>query len=72
MELHELPFARIIILHEDIAEVIIDEGVQMDSAMVDRYHGFLLSHMCAPFSLLINKVNSCTCDFEAQEKLATL
>ena len=72
MDVHELPFAKIIILREDIAEVIVDEGVQMDSAMVERYHGFLLSHLCAPFSLLINKLNSYTYDFEAQEKLATL
>ncbi len=72
MELHELPFAKIIILREDVAEVIINEGVQMDSAMVDRYHAFLLSHLRAPFSLLINKVNAYTYDFEAQKKLATL
>lgn len=72
MNLYELPFAKIIILHENIAEVIIDEAIVMDSHMVDEYHKFLLSHLSAPFSLLINKVNSYTYDFTAQTKLANL
>ena len=72
MDLYELPFARIIILRDDIAEVIINEGVQMDASMVEQYHAFLLSHLQAPFSLLINKVNAYSYDFDAQKKLATL
>ena len=72
MELYELPFARIIVLRDDIAEVIINEGVEMDVAMVDQYHDFLLSHLRPPFSLLINKINSYTYDFDAQMQLATL
>jgi hypothetical protein len=72
MDLHELPFAKIIILRDDIAEVMIDDGVKMDMAMVEQYHDFLLSHLRAPFSLLVNKINSYTYDFDAQEKLATL
>ena len=72
MDLHELPFAKIIILRDDIAEVMINDGVRMDTAMVEAYHDFLLSHLHAPFSLLINKINSYTYDFHAQEKLATL
>lgn len=72
MELHELSFAKIILLREDIAEVIINDWVEMNVAMVDEYHQFLLAHLKPPFSLLINKVNSYSYDFEAQEKLATL
>ena len=72
MDLHELPFAKIIILRDDIAEVMIDDGVIMDLAMVEQYHDFLLTHLRAPFSLLINKVNAYSYDFVAQEKLATL
>jgi len=72
MDLHELPFAKIIILRDDIAEVMINDGVKMDVEMVEQYHDFLLSHLRAPFSLLINKVNAYTYDFEAQEKLAIL
>ncbi len=72
MDLHELPFAKIIILDDNIAEVMVNEGVTMDVEMVDQYHEFLLSHLRAPFLLLINKVNSYTYDFDAQNKLATL
>lgn len=72
MDLHELSFAKIIILRDDIAEVMINHGVTMDMAMVGQYHDFLLSHLRAPFSLLVNKVNPYTYDFDAQEKLATL
>jgi hypothetical protein len=72
MDLQELPFAKIIILRDDIAEVMINDGVIMDLAMVDQYHDFLLSHLRAPFSILVNKIHSYTYDFDAQEKLATL
>ena len=72
MDLHELPFAKIIILRDDIAEVMINDGVKMDIAMIEQYHDFLLSHLRTPFSILVNKINSYTYDFDAQEKLATL
>lgn len=72
MDLHELYFAKIIILRDDIAEVMINDGISMNAEMVEQYHAFLLAHLQAPFSLLINKVNSYTYDFQAQEKLATL
>lgn len=72
MELHDLAFAKIILLREDLAEVIVNEGVEMDVAMVEQYHDFLLKHLSAPFSLLVNKVNSYTYNFDAQQKLATL
>ena len=72
MELYELPFGKITLLRDDIAEVMINEGVEMDVSMVEQYHDFLLTHLRAPFSLLINKVNSYSYDFPAQEKLATL
>ena len=68
----DLSFATIIKLREDIAEVIINEGVEMDLDMVNQYHEYLLSHFDAPFSLLINKVNSYSYTFEAQMALATL
>ena len=72
MDIHELSFAKIIILRDDIAEVRINDGVRMDEEMVEQYHDFLRSHLRAPFSLLVNKINSYTYDFDAQEKLATL
>ena len=72
MDLHELPYAKIIILQDNIAEVMINDEVKMDLEMVEQYHEFLLSHLRPPFSLLINKINSYSYDFDAQLKLATL
>lgn len=72
MTVHELPFSKIILLSDSIAEVIINEGVELDEAMVDQYHEFLLKHLSAPFCLLINKINSYSYSFAAQINLATL
>ena len=68
----DLPFAKIIILQDDIAEVIVNDGIEMNVKMVEQYHDFLLSHLHSPFSLLINKINAYSYDFQAQIKLATL
>ena len=72
MEKYDLPFAKIILLCDDIAEVIINDGIEMDLAMVNEYHNFLLSHLTAPFSLLINKINSYSYNSEAIRKIASL
>lgn len=72
METHRLPFGEIRILREDLAEVIINDGIVMDLAMVEKYHDFLLEHLTAPFSLLVNTVNAYSYDFDAQKKLGTL
>ena len=45
MNVHELSFSKIILLSESIAEVIINEGVELDEKMVEQYHEFLLSHL---------------------------
>lgn len=72
MQLYELPFAKIIILSDSIAEVIINEDIEMTLPMVKTYHEFLLSRLVSPFSLLINKVNTYTYDFDAQLNIANL
>ena len=72
MDIHKLSFAKINILRKDIAEVIINENIEMDAYMVEQYHDFLLTHLQAPFSLLINKINSYSYDFQAQKNIASL
>ncbi|MGB5396926.1 MAG: hypothetical protein WBN96_07240 [Gammaproteobacteria bacterium] len=69
---YELNFARINLIRDDIAEVIIHDGIELNVAMVNEYHDFLITHLTPPFSLLINKVNSYTYDFDAQQTLATI
>lgn len=72
MSHYTLDFGEIIILQDDIAEVIIHEGIEIDDLMVDQYHAFLLTHLQPPFSVLINKVNAYTYTFSAQLKLGNL
>ncbi len=67
-----LSFGQIYRLQPDLAEVIIDEGIEMTLAMVEQYHHCLLTHLRAPFSLLINKRNRYTYNYAAQAQLATL
>ena len=72
MQVYELDFGKIIAIDKHLAEVIINDGVEMDDEIVDQYHDFLVSHFTAPFSLLINKINSYTYTFSAQRSLATI
>ncbi|WP_111309318.1 hypothetical protein [Confluentibacter sediminis] len=72
MKSYKLSFATILILKNNLAEVIVDEGVIMNEIMVDLYHDFLLSNLQAPFTLLINKKNSYSYTFEAQKIIANL
>lgn len=72
MDLYELRFGKIILLSSNVAEVIINDGVEMNEAMVNEYHEFLIAHLQAPFSLLVNKINSYSYDFAAQMNLATI
>ena len=68
----KLSFAQINLLSDHIAEVIVNEGVELNMAMVEEYHAFLLSHLKPPFSLLINKLNAYTYTFDAQANIANL
>ena len=69
---HNLSFADITLLEPSIAEVIAYEGVEIDMDMVREFHNFLLSHLQAPFALLVNKKNSYSYSFEAQLSVALL
>jgi len=72
MNSFKLSFAQINLLNEHIAEVIVNEGIELNMSMVEEYHAFLLSHLKPPFSLLINKINAYTYTFEAQKNIANL
>lgn len=72
MNSYQLSFGEIIILENNLAEVIVDEGIEMDINMVNEYHTFLREHLSAPFSLLINKLNRYSYTFEAQQSIATI
>ena len=69
---YTLSFAQIIRLNDHIAEVVVNEGVEMDMGILEEYHHWIAQHMSAPTLLLINKINSYTYTFEAQRNLAAL
>ena len=72
MELHHLSFGKIDVLRRNIAEVIVDEGVNIDIEMEDEIHNCWLSIFTSSFSLLINKTNSYSTKFDALTQCGTL
>jgi len=72
MEMHQISFARIYILRNDLAEIIADDGVDINIAMVDEVHTSLLSLLDDSFSLLINKTHAYSTQLDALIKFGTL
>jgi hypothetical protein len=72
MKTHILSFGTVTVLRPDLAEVIVDEGVEMDMDMVDEYHMFVSELLADPCSTLINKKNRYTYTFEAQLAISSL
>lgn len=71
-EKYRLPFATIIKLREDIAEVIIDNETELDVPMVERMHQILQENLVTPFSVLVNRLHSYSYTPEAQPLLGTI
>lgn len=72
MKSYRLSFCTISIIKSNLAEVIVDDGIEMNEVMVDEYHDFLLNHLSCPIFLLVNKKNSYSYTFEAQRNIANL
>lgn len=72
MESYELSFCKIEILQKDIAEVIVNEGVDVNMDMVEEIHRCFLSIFIHSFSLLINKKNSYSTQLDALIQFGTL
>ena len=72
MNTHTFQFGKVIILHDSIVELIINEGIELTVEMLNEYHDFLIKNLHAPFSVLINKIHSYTYSFEAQMNFLNL
>ena len=68
----KLSFGTILIIRNNLAEIIANEGIVMDEIKVAELHDFLLDNLEAPFSLLVNKKHSYSYTFQAQRKIAHL
>ncbi|HAI14267.1 MAG TPA: hypothetical protein DCM28_21360 [Phycisphaerales bacterium] len=56
-------------MNHRIAEVIVDDGVEMTLEHIGEYHDFLIEHLEVGSGLLINKSTSYTYSFEAQQHI---
>ncbi|PKD40113.1 hypothetical protein U737_22900 [Methylomonas sp. LW13] len=72
MERYRLSFCNAIKLDEDLAEFIVDEGVELNLALVDEYHAWIVAHLQRPYLLLVHKVNAYHYDFASQTAMGTL
>ena len=72
MDVHQISFAKITVLRNDLAEIVVDDGVDINVKMVDEIHYCLLSIFNHTFSLLINKTNSYSSQLDALMKFGTL
>lgn len=67
-----LKMGRIIKLSNELAEIIVDDGMVIDMDMVREYHTWIQNNLSDPCLLLINKIYPYTYTFEAQNKIACL
>ena len=70
-ELH-LEFAKITIIENNLAEIIVKPDIELTLEMVHLLHKTLRDNLTAPFFLLINKINDYSYDFEAMHELGTI
>jgi hypothetical protein len=69
---YALSFGTVTLLASNLAEVIVNEGVEMDIAMVREYHAFINKELATPCATLINKKNSYSFTFEAELEVSNL
>ena len=69
---YRLSFCEFIPHSSNVTEVIIDEGIEVNEAMVDEYHAWLDAHHKDDFAVLINKKNHYTYTFNAQLRLGKI
>ncbi|MGJ8691118.1 MAG: hypothetical protein ACSHW0_01405 [Thalassotalea sp.] len=68
---HQLSFASIKLLADDIAEVVVDNNIEITLEMVEELEAFLNHNFKQAFGLLVNKVNPYSYSFEAMTCMAS-
>jgi len=66
MHKHRISFADINIISDSIAEIIIDEGVEVSIEMVEEHDNFLACIFKGNYGVLLNKINDYSYSTEAQ------
>lgn len=68
---HQLSFAKVNILSDSIAEVIVEQGAKISLEMSEEYDDFLTHKFSNNFALLVNKINQYDFSFEAKLSMAS-
>ncbi|TYK67099.1 hypothetical protein [Colwellia echini] len=68
---HQLSFAKINILNDHIAEVIVNKGVDISLEMTEEYDDFLAKTFSSNFAVLVNKIHQYDLSFEAKLNVAS-
>ena len=71
-EIHKLPFATIIKLRSDIAELVIDGDIEVNLQMLGLIHEWLLNNLDESFSVMVNRINSYSYAPEAHPYIGSL
>ncbi len=71
MQKYQLSFAKVNILSEHIAEVIVGQDVVISLEMSEGFDDFLTRFFSDNFALLINKINEYDFSFEAKLSVAS-
>jgi hypothetical protein len=71
MQKYQLSFAKVNILSEHIAEVIVGQDVVISLEMSEEFDYFLTRFFSDNFALLINKINEYDFSFEAKLSVAS-
>lgn len=72
MEQDDLPFATIVQHKPDLAELIVNDRVELDGDKVARIHQYLLQHFQLPIRLLVNRQHRILFNYEGQQRFAAI
>lgn len=68
---HQLSFAKINMLNENVAEVIVAPNVVISLEMSEEYEHFMAENFTTNFTILVNKINQYDFSFEAKLSVAS-
>lgn len=68
----DLSFGKINVINNNIAEVLVDEGIIFTLEMCEEYDAFLLEQFPEKFAILNNKIHSFSYTYEANLHIASL
>ncbi|TMM47877.1 hypothetical protein [Colwellia ponticola] len=68
---HQLSFAQVNLLNENLAEIIIDANVLISLEMAEEYEQFVAKNLTDNYTILVNKINHYDFSFEAKLSVAS-